>query len=209
VRSEDKAWDRAQEEEDYPWRLVLVAGTNDAGTAAGKRLSRRCGGGGDRNGIIKEMNGNWDKCRRGALRKSRDCHDRRIFLGVVFCFVLLVHASNPLLPNFCTNTWKKFSIEKRWVRKLEPSLSRLGRCQYLFSYETNGLFLHWTTVLHNQLGPQTLVCEVYIASLRNFIRNIVQSVLFFLSLVSSNLCCLTTRNKERAAVLATRVIACS
>jgi hypothetical protein len=33
VRSEDKAWDRAQEEEDYPWRLVLVAGTNDAGTA--------------------------------------------------------------------------------------------------------------------------------------------------------------------------------
>jgi hypothetical protein len=139
--------------------------------AAGKRLSRRCGGGGDRNGIIKEMNGKWDKCRRGTLtcsRKSRDCHDRRIFLGVVFClvhasacecqFVFLVHASNPLLPNFCTDTWKKFSIEKRWVRNLEPSLSRLGRCQYLFSYETHGLFLHWTTVLHfSQLGPQTLV----------------------------------------------------
>jgi hypothetical protein len=73
-------------------------------------------------------------------------------------FVFLVHASNPLLPNFCTDTWKKFSIEKRWVRNLEPSLSRLGRCQYLFSYETHGLFLHWTTVLHfSQLGPQTLV----------------------------------------------------
>jgi hypothetical protein len=141
--------------------------------------------------------------------------------------VRLPRPSNPLLPNFCTDTWKKFSIDREEMGtqrgNLEPSLSRLGRCQYLFSYETHGLFLHWTTVLHfNQLGPQTLVCDVYIASRRNFIRNIVQSVLFFLSLGSSDLCYLMTTNKERreytnklfacigiAAVLATRVIACS
>jgi hypothetical protein len=103
--------------------------------AAGKRLSRRSGGGGDRNGIIKEMNGKWDKCRRRTLRKSRDCHDRRIFLGHsrrfsplgVFClvhasacecqFVFLVHPIH-YCQTFAPTPGKSFpSIEKRWVRR--------------------------------------------------------------------------------------------